>query len=294
MEITIQQHVLPIIVIFVMTTIGMELKVRQFIELLESPTVPIVGTIIHTLSFPLIAIALTLLIKQLSLDVSDGTIIGILLIAACPSGGFSNVLVLIAKANLVLSVALTAISSIASFLTVPLLMGGFAYLITDLDTPISLPVMETLIQLLVLIVLPIGGGMIWRAKSPEFVASNLARMQKLGQLALYVCVAAIIYETFDIVVAEIEQAIPWSLALCVLTIGLSYFLSLAAGLNPKDRVTVALEGSIRNLAVALLIAVSVLERPDIAVLPTVYFLAVLVVAIGFAKTWHLFLELDQP
>jgi predicted Na+-dependent transporter len=119
-------------------------------------------------------------------------------------------------------------------------------------------------------------------------------LQKLGQLALYVCVAAIIYETFDTVVAEIEQAIPWSLVLCVLTIGVSYFLSLAAGLNPQDRVTIALEGSIRNLAVALLIAVSVLERPDIAVLPTVYFLAVLVVAIGFAKTWHLFLEPDQP
>ncbi|MBT3426704.1 MAG: hypothetical protein HOL98_00145 [Gammaproteobacteria bacterium] len=290
MEISIQQHILPIVVIFVMTTIGMELKVRQFAELLESPTVPIVGTIIHTLSFPLVAVFLTLLIKQLALDVSDGTIIGILLIAACPSGGFSNVLVLIAKANLVLSVALTAISSIASFLTVPLLMGGFAYLITDLDTPISLPVVETLIQLLVLIVLPIGGGMIWRAKSSAFVASNLKRLQKLGQLALYVCVAAIIYETFDTVVAEIEQAIPWSLVLCVLTIGVSYFLSLAAGLNPQDRVTIALEGSIRNLAVALLIAVSVLERPDIAVLPTVYFLAVLVVGISFAKTWHLFLK----
>ena len=292
MEISIQQHVLPIIVIFVMTTIGMEMKVRQFIELIESPTVPIVGTIIHTLSFPLVAIALTVLIKYFALDVSDGTIIGILLIAACPSGGFSNVLVLIAKANLVLSVALTAISSIASFLTVPLLMGGFAYLITDLDTPISLPVTQTLIQLLVLIVLPIGGGMIWQAKRPEFVAGNLKRMQKFGQLALYVCVAAIIYQPIDTVVAEIEQAIPWSLLLCVLTIGLSYVLSLAAGLKPKDRVTVALEGSIRNLAVALLIAVSVLERPDIAVLPTVYFLAVMVIAIGFAKTWHLYLESD--
>ena len=206
MELSIQQHVLPIIVIFVMTTIGMELKVRQFIDLLDSPNVPIVGTIIHTLSFPLVAVILTLLIKQLSLDVSDGTIIGILLIAACPSGGFSNVLVLIAKANLVLSVALTAISSIASFITVPLLMGGFAFLITDLDAPISLPVGETLIQLLVLIVLPIVGGMIWQAKRPGFVASYLKRLQKFGQLALYVCIAAIIYQTFDTVVAEIKQA----------------------------------------------------------------------------------------
>ena len=51
-------------------------------------------------------------------------------------------------------------------------------------------------------------------------------------------------------------------------------------------VTVALEGSIRNLGVALLIAANILGRMDIAVLSTVYFMAVLIVALVFAKYWR--------
>ena len=54
-------------------------------------------------------------------------VIGVLLIAACPSGGFSNVLVLIARADLPLSVLLTAVSSLLACATVPLLFKAFAF-----------------------------------------------------------------------------------------------------------------------------------------------------------------------
>ena len=57
-------------------------------------------------------------------------------------------------------------------------------------------------------------------------------------------------------------------------------------MTPNDSATIAIEGSIRNLAVAFLIAATVLNRVDIAVLPSVYFIAVLVVGFGFARIWR--------
>ena len=58
------------------------------------------------------------------------------------------------------------------------------------------------------------------------------------------------------------------------------------GLAPEDCATVAIEGSIRNLAVAFLVATNVLDRFDIAVLPSVYFVAVLIVGLVFARFWR--------
>lgn len=62
--------------------------------------------------------------------------------------------------------------------------------------------------------------------------------------------------------------------------------SRLAGFAAEDAITVALEGSIRNLGVAFLIAANTLGRVDIAVFPTVYFLFVLVFSILFAKNWR--------
>ena len=90
--------------------------------------------------------------------------------------------------------------------------------------------------------------------------------------------------------AGFTEAIPWSIVLCAVNIAACFVLAKWVGLTLEDAVTVALEGSIRNLAVAFLIAGVVMDRLDIAVLPTVYFGAVLVVAILFAKTWRHYLR----
>ena len=172
MELSAQNHVLPVIVVLVMVTIGMELRGSQFVELARAPRTPILGTLIHTLCFPALAVALLLGLQGLGVQLSDATIIGMLLIASCPSGGFSNVLALMAGVNLPLSVLLTTVSSLLSFLTVPLLISGFAILIADLSQPVSVPIGATLLQLLVLIVIPVGLGMLARHRFPAQVAEQ--------------------------------------------------------------------------------------------------------------------------
>lgn len=286
MEFSVQQQFLPAVVIVTMVTIGMELHIRQFRELLAAPRVPVLGTLVHTLAFPLLAVGLVLGLRASGLPVAESTVVGILLIAACPSGGFSNVLTMMARANLALSVTLTVISSALSFLSVPLLMGAFAGLIVGLDEPIALPVLPTLVQLLVLILLPISAGMGIRARWGHWTELNVGRIQNAAQIALYICIALIVVENWGVMVDGARDALPWSLLLCAANLAVCFGASRALGLGVEDGITVAMEGAIRNLAVALLVAVSILERPDIAALPTVYFVAVLIVAVLFARNWR--------
>jgi len=286
MDISVQQHILPIVVIVIMATVGMELRIAQFDALFKSPRLPIIGSLIHTFCFPVTTVLVLVFIRTVGWPLSDAAAIGMLLIAACPSGGFSNVMALIARVNLPLSVLLTSISSILSFATVPLMMGLFSFLISDLDQPIRLPVLDTLIQLLVLILIPIGAGMLVRIWLDEWVDAHLQRIQKGGQFVLYVTIFFLFLESWDTLAAGFSEALPWSILLCGLNLFLCYQVSSWIGLGIEDRVTVALEGSIRNLAVALLIAANVLGRMDIAVFPSVYFVAVMIIAVVFANVWR--------
>ena len=287
---SLQAHVLPLVVFLAMAAVGLELQWRHFQSLFDRPRVPVLGTLVHTLTFPLIAMALIFAANFIGLGTSDATVMGILLIAACPSGGFSNVLALMAKVNLPLSVMLTVVSSLGSFLTVPLLMGGFGLLVAELQEPVRLPVVQTLVQLFLLVVLPIAVGMGLRRTKPLWVDQHMARLQQVTQLALYATAAGIVVENFSVMRAGFTEAIPWSIVLCAVNIAACLVFAKWVGLTLEDAVTVALEGSIRNLAVAFLIAGVVMDRLDIAVLPTVYFGAVLVVAILFAKTWRHYLR----
>ena len=281
-----QQHLLPPVIFLAMLAVGMELRLGHFRELFQAPKVPIVGTLIHSLTFPLLAVSGVVIVQLLGFSLAEATVIGVLLIAACPSGGFSNILTMMAKANLPLSVVLTAVSSILSFVSVPVLMSSFGLLVTELQGPVSLPVAQTLIQLLILILIPVIGGMLMAEKLTWLSDERIAKLQARSQLLLYIVVAMIIAENWTLMVAGFWAALPWSAGLCIGNIGCCFLLSRFAGLKTEDAITVALEGSIRNVGVAFLIAANSLDRMDIAVLPTVYFLSVLVFSILFAKNWR--------
>lgn len=281
-----QQHLLPPVIFLVMLAVGMELKPSQFRDLVAQPRVPLVGTLVHSLTFPALAVTALLTANLAEIDVTEATVLGVLLIAASPSGGFSNVLAMMARANLPLSIVLTAVSSLLSFVSVPLLISGFGLLVLELQGDVSIPVGQTLVQLGLLVLLPVIAGM-WMSHFIGWLTQErVVKIQSRSQLLLYITVALMIGENWNIMKTGIVEALPWSMGLCITNILACFWLSKFARIGTEDAVTIALEGSIRNLGIAFLIAANTLNRPDIAVFPTVYFLSVLVIAILFAKTWR--------
>lgn len=281
-----EQHFLPAAIFLAMLTVGMELRLAQFRAVGLDPRVPILGSLIHSLTFPFIAAAAIVGVEFIGISLANTTVLGVLLVAACPSGGFSNVLTMLARANLPLSIVLTAVSSVLAFLSVPLLIKGFSLFAAELEGDVAIPVGQILIQLSALIVLPVALGMWLRQLLTSLVKETVARLQNYTQLLLYLTVGLVIAENLDAMKAGFFGSLPWSAGLCIGNIVGCYWLSRAFRMTPEDSVTIALEGSVRNLGVAFLIATNTLERPDIAVFPTVYFLSVLLFSILFAKTWR--------
>lgn len=284
--ISVREHLFPLVVFCFAVAIGIELTIGHFRALLAKPLVPILGTLVHTVTFPALAVGLVSLVLFMEFPLEEHLLIGILLVAACPSGGFSNMLVLLARADLALSVLLTAVSSVLSFATVPFFFWIFAEMMPQLSGSVELPVVDTLVSLLLMVVIPVGVGMIWRHYREDFVVPRIKMLQSWMQFVLYSVLVVMLIQDWDNISAGVGPALPWSLGLCITALATGYGFSRIVGLNPVDSFTVAVEGSIRNLAVAFLIATSVLGRLDVAVLPSVYFMAVLIVGLSVARFWR--------
>lgn len=285
-QVSVQEHLFPLVIFFFALAIGIELTVGHFKVLLARPHIPVLGTLVHTVAFPLVVGVILGVVLFFGLNVEDYILLGIVLLASCPSGGFSNLLVLLARADIALSVLLTAVSSLISFVTVPFFFWLFAQFLPQLSGEVSLPVGQTLLSLLFMVVIPVGAGMAWRAKFPEYVVPRIRKIQNLGQISLYFVLLIMLIQDWDNLVGGVGPVMPWALGLCFVSLATGFFLSRLVGLGPADSATVAIESSIRNLAVAFLIATTVLDRVDIALLPSVYFMAVLIVGLGFARFWR--------
>ena len=145
---------LPLTLAFVMFSLGLGLRVRDFLRVITQPTAFTVGLINQIFLLPLVAFGLLTLF-----GVNGALAVGVMLLAASPGGSSSNVMTRLAGGNVALSVSLTAVISLLSMVTVPLVaffaiqqfMGGDGF---DLDiTRISL-------AMFVLTFIPVSLGVI--------------------------------------------------------------------------------------------------------------------------------------
>src|SRR3954447_14020544 len=114
----------PALVILTMVAVGLGLTVGDFRRVVSMPGLVAAATVGQLVFLPLVALVLVR-----SLGLSPSVEKGMLLIAACPAGSMANLYAHLAKANVALSVSLTAVSCLSAVVTMPALMMGFrAYL----------------------------------------------------------------------------------------------------------------------------------------------------------------------
>ena len=138
-----------IVVQFVMFGMGIQMSLRDFSELATSGKGVLIGLCSHFTIMPLTGFALT---KIFHFDPEIAA--GIILLGSCSSGLASNVMVYIARANLVLSVAVTAMTTLAAPFLTPFLMKILA------GTLIQIRFLDMMMEIVKIVIVPIGAALI--------------------------------------------------------------------------------------------------------------------------------------
>ncbi len=264
--------VLPILSIL-MFDLGLTLRVADFGMLRRAPLPVLLGLIGQIVMLPLIAWALIILFH-----LPDHLALGLMLIACCPGGSSSNVFSALAGGDVALSVSLTAFSSIITLFTIPLLLGGM----------VELPLFNLVMQNVVLVLVPVGIGMIvavlapHEAKKIHSVVGRLAFPALMLLIAIFFAVHhATIFDNFSVVGPLVSM-------LLLLSMFAGALLSYIGRLDSIKRRTLVIEVGMQNSAQAIAMASSPLVFADdnLAIPAIVYALMMNVVLLLYVAVYR--------
>ncbi len=243
--------VLPILTLL-MFELGLTLKTEDFRLFRKRPRPIIAGLIGQIIFLPALAFILGRLFH-----LEPVFFIGIMLIACSPGGSSSNIFSMIAGGDTALSVSLTALSSIITLFTIPVIMG-FATTFTGgvPDTSINLPAGSLIMQNLVLMLLPIIAGIAVSRYRPEAAEKIHRVLSKIAFPALILLATIFFIQHHATIVAQFGRLGLCISVLIVLAMSGGALLSRMMSLRPKEVRTLVIEIGMQNAAQAIAIASS--------------------------------------
>ena len=248
----------------VMFGLGLSLAVDDFRRLREHPKAVVLALVLQVVLLPGTAY---LLIVATGMEPIFA--VGLMLLAASPGGVSANLFSHLFGGNVALNISLTAINTVLSIISLPLITNWAiaAYVQSGQVVPMQF---GKIVEVIGIVLLPVGLGMLVRAKSPAW-AQRLDQPMKIF--------SAVVLAAFSLIaIAKEWQALstsfasigPVVLAFNVISLLAGYYLSRAMGLNQSMSTAISFEIGIHNSSLAIFVALSVLGNFQLALPAAVY------------------------
>ena len=253
----------PIILALIMLGLGLGLKLEDFTRVFKTPKDFFVGLISQLIILPIVAYILILVLRT-----PPEIAIGVMIIAAAPGGVTSNILTRFANGDVALSISLTAIISLISIVTVPLIVFTSADLfgITNISQNISMTGIA--MKMFLVVTVPVFLGMIIRKFAENFVASKVEMFNKLNMVFFAIFFVAAFYEERDNLINFIVQAGLIALILNLTMMAIAYYLAKTFASGIKQQKCIALECGLQNGTLAIFVSTQIFGTDILYAIPT--------------------------
>ena len=244
--------ILPLALAFIMFTLGLGLSIADFSNVFKKPKNFIIGLISQLIFLPVVGLILVI-IWPLPMEIA----IGVMLIAAAPGGVTSNILTFFARGDVALSVSLTAVMSLLSAVSVPIVLAISIGLIGDSSLPESISLTGIALSMFLIVTLPVLLGMGVRS----FLNSLTLKIEKSARfistlLFILVLLGAILAEREN-VVSYFAQTGLVVLALNILMMLIAFYWSGFFGTGISQKKAIAIECGLQNGTLAIFVGTSV-------------------------------------
>ena len=250
----IAKTIAPVCLAIIMFGLGLGLTVADFTRLLKIPRDFIVGFFGQVILLPIVAF---ILIQIISLP--PELALGTMIIAAAPGGVMSNILTKFANGDVALSISLTAVVSLISVITVPLIIYNSAdFLGIEITKKISM--LNIALKMFVAVTIPVIFGMIVRALMTDYIVSKTLLVQRLSLILFLVIFTAIWVEEWDRIVSFIQRAGLIALILNLTMIFLGYYLAKYLTSGVEQRKCISLECGLQNGTLAVFVSTQLFDN----------------------------------
>ena len=270
----------PIALALIMLGLGLGLTIQDFTRVVKTPKDFLVGLISQLIILPIIAF---ILIKFLG--TSPEIALGVMIIAAAPGGITSNILTKFADGDVALSISLTAVISIISIVTVPLIVFTSADLLGISFSSDNINITGTALKMSLVVAVPVIVGMIIRKFADNFISSRTSIINKITGFLFLIVFIAIWFEERENIFNYLAQAGLVVLNLNILMMAIAYFLAKTFASGIQQVKCISLECGLQNGTLAVFVATEI-SNEIIYIIPTAAYALIMYIT-GFIFIWFL-------
>ena len=257
--------IIPICLFLIMMGMGLTLVTNDFKRVLKYPKAVGIGLTNQLILLPIIGFALANI-----MPLRPEYAVGVMLLVLCPGGTTSNLFTYLAKGDVALSVTMTAIASVITVFTIPIVLSFSLIYFMGSGSEFELPVVKTMLTLVVLTIVPISVGMLIKRYAPTVADRSKVYVSRFGVIFLTFLVLFLGYVQRDIIVDAFIATGPVSVLLNLSTMALGYYSSKWFGLNWAQRTSVTLEVGLQNSTLSIFMALTLLSNYDMSMMPAIY------------------------
>lgn len=240
---------------FIMFGVALGLTKKNFIDLYKNPRPTFTGIISQFLLLPFFTFILVWLFNPL-----PGLALGMILVAACPGGNVSNFFSALGKANVALSISLTAAASFLAVIFTPLnfeFWGGMLENTSPMLKKVNISFLEMVRLVFFTIALPLVIGLLFRARLPD-ITTKIDKPVRLVSFIILVAIIALAFASnYELFLQYYHYVIVLVLLHNALALAIGYYFSRIMNINQQDTRSITIETGIQNSGLGLLIIFTV-------------------------------------
>ena len=250
MEIAIK--IAPIGLAIIMLTLGFGLTVQDFLRVFKIPKDFLIGFVCQLILLPIVAFIIVLLLKPI-----PELAIGLMLISCAPGGVTSNVITKFANGDVALSIALTAVTSLISIISVPFIMFGSINFLEIDNISKDISMLGIALNMFFFITVPVIIGMLIRYFAEDFIVSRAMLFQRISIIMFVIVFLAIYVSEWEHIIMFITTAGTIALILNLTMMVLSFYIAKFFVSGVAQRRCISIECGLQNGTLAVFVGTQI-------------------------------------
>lgn len=267
--------VLPAALGIIMLGLGLSLTIADFTRVVKFPKAVIVGLVCQMLILPFGAYFIAK-----SMGLAPELAVGLMLLAASPGGATANLFSHLSNGDVALNITLTAINSVLTLFTLPLIVGFSVEHFIGSEAAIAMP-FKKVIEVFAIVLIPVSLGMTIKKFKPELSLKLEKPVRIASAILLILVIIAAILKDKDKIGDYFAQVGIAALAFNLISMLSGYFIPRLFNINNRQAIAIGMEIGIHNGTLAIFLALTVLNNPAMSVPPAVYSLIMFFTAGAF-------------
>ena len=246
--------ILPLSLVFIMFTLGLGLTIDDFKNIIREPKAFGLGILNQMFILPLVAFCIVLIFK-----LSNEMAVGMMILACCPGGVTSNIITKLAKGDTALSISFTALVSIVSVITLPIIVGSSMQYFLASSAP-EINILTLGLTMFLVTTLPVILGLFINTKYNDFSVSFLPIASKVSTFLFIIIVIGALASEWNLFITNLNTLAPAIITLIAAMLAIGYTSAKFFVLSKDKAITISIESGIQNATVGITIGGLILNQ----------------------------------